>query len=118
MSRVGALLVVLVAALCVGCGSSSGNDGAGNGNGSSSGARSGLAAFSSCLKQHGVKSFGGGQPPGRGAPPSGGQQPSGGCPPGGGSFPQLSGKVQKAFSACQKYLPAGGQGGFAPPPGG
>jgi hypothetical protein len=117
MSRVGALLLVMIVATCVACGSSGGNDGAGTGDGSSSGARSGLAAFRTCLKQHGVKSFGGGQPPGGGAPPSGGQPPSGGSPPGGGSFPQLSDKVQQAFTACQQYLPAGRWGGFAPPGG-
>jgi hypothetical protein len=111
VNRLRSLLAVLIVATCVACGSS-GSGGTNNGaGGSSSGGRSGLASFTACLKKHGVNSFGAGQPPSGGAPPSGGS------PPGSGSPPQLSNKVQKAFAACQKYMPSGGQGGFAPPGG-
>lgn len=91
------------------------------------------AAFTSCLKQHGVTlpagSFGGRRPNGAsgasGASGGGGRQFGGGGGGGGGFFggggPAISipgvsaSKVQAAFSACRSTLPSGGRfggGGF------
>lgn len=99
MSRL-VTLAVLLALVLAACGGSSGSS-----TQSSSTATRSFAAFSSCLKTHGVSlgGFNGGQPPS-------GQPPSGGTPP------QLSAKTQKAIAACQQYAPRGGPGGFGPPP--
>jgi len=91
-----------------GCGNSSG------GGSSSSAQKASFAAFSQCLKQHGVtlpsqgQGFGGGAPPSNGqgfggTPPSGGQ--FNGQPPSGGGFPGISSKMRKAFQACQSLAP-------------
>jgi hypothetical protein len=107
MRRLRASVIVIVIAAAAGCGSSS-SGGSGATTTNATGARS-FAAFTSCLKQHGVKSLGAGL--------SGGQPPSG-APPSGGTPPQLSAKMQKAIAACQQYAPQGGQGGgFGAPPG-
>jgi len=99
-----ALLLVLAAA---GCGSSSSSSGGSATTTNATGARS-FAAFTSCLRQHGVKSLGAGL---------GGGQPPSGSPPSGGTPPQLSAKMQKAIAVCQKFAPQGGPGGFGAPPG-
>jgi hypothetical protein len=75
--------------------------------GSASGGPANTAAFQrfqSCLAEHGVNL------PEGGAPPSGGQPPGGGDLPGGGA------KAQRAFQACQQYMPQapGGAGGGFP----
>jgi hypothetical protein len=64
--------------------------------------------FQSCLANHGLKLPSGGAPPGGGQPPTGGQPPNGGGLPGGGGA-----KAQRAFQACQQYMPRPpGGGGF------
>jgi hypothetical protein len=96
------VLVLLLVALAAACGSSTGG-----GASSSAGSTRSFTAFTSCLKQHGVKplaGFGGGQPPS-------------GSPPNGGSRPQPSAARQKALAACRQYAPQGGQGGFGSPSG-
>ena len=120
-----ALLIVPVAFLAAGCGSNSpsadttatttpsGASASGPG-----GQTAALAAFQTCLKQHGITTPGGfGRPSGgSGAnpPPSTGQ---GGAPPtgsnagGGGPTGNLTPAQQKAFTACRSKLPAGA-GGF------
>jgi hypothetical protein len=106
--RASAGLLAAMLAIVAGCGSSPSADA---GNGSSQ--QASLAAFTKCLKQHGVsgfgvpgqgQGFGGGAPPsngGGGTPPSQlqGQPPSGGFPGGG--------KMRKAFQACKSLAPTG-----------
>ena len=94
-------LVLVLVALAAACGSSTG------GASSNAGSTRSFTAFTSCLKQHGVKpqaGFGSGQPPS-------------GSPPNGGSRPQPSAKRQRALAACRQYAPQGGQGGFGSPSG-
>lgn len=106
LATAGLVTAVLVAAS--GCGSSPSS----GGNGSTS-QKASFAAFTACLKQHGVSLPGGGQGFGGGAPPSSGggfngTPPSGGqfngTPPSGGGFPG-SAKMQKAIQACQSLAP-------------
>ncbi len=111
MRRVVPALAVVLLLVVSGCGSSSG---AGSSSGTSQ--QRSFAAFSKCLKQHGVKGFGApgqGQGFGGGAPPSTGQFQ--GQPPSGGGFPGISSKMRKAIAACRAFAP-GRQGGA--PPGG
>jgi hypothetical protein len=127
-----ALLIVPLALLAAGCGGSSNSAGTTATTTTSATAPSGasgggpgrqtaaLAAFQTCLKQHGIKATGGfGGPPGGAGgspPPNTGQ---GGAPPAGasgrgGAFPgNLTAAQQKAFTACRAKLPAG-TGGFGP----
>jgi hypothetical protein len=104
-------LAVALLLLASGCGNSSGS-GAGSTSGTSQ--QRSVAAFSKCLKQHGVKGFGApgqGQGFGGGGPPaSGGLQ---GQPPSGGAFPGISSKMRKAFAACKSLVPRR-QGGTPP----
>lgn len=93
------VIVLLVAALVASCGSS-----AGAASPSSTITKRSFAAFTACLKRHGVSRIAGGQPP-SGSPPSGGQPPN------------ISSKMQKAFTACASLAPRTGQGGFGPPGG-
>jgi hypothetical protein len=121
-----ALLIVLVALVAAGCGSSSpGADttqtttASGASGGGPGGQTAGLAAFQTCLKQHGITTPGGfGRPRGGSGgtppPPSTGQA---GTPPAGtnggapGGFAQnLTPAQQKAFTACRSKLPAGASG--------
>jgi hypothetical protein len=105
-------LVVALLLLVSGCGSQSGS---GTSSGTSSQQRS-LAAFSTCLKQHGVKGFGApgqGQGFSGGAPPSSGQFQ--GQPPSGGGFPGISSRTRKAIAACRAFAPRWQNG---TPPGG
>jgi hypothetical protein len=62
--------------------------------------------FQDCLKQQGIQAPSG-QPP-TGQPPTG-QPPTGGLP--GGANSQ---KMQKAFQACQQYMPQVGPSGSFP----
>jgi hypothetical protein len=100
LSRLSIICLLLVlAATAAGCGASS----SGGSPSSSAGTTRSFTAFTTCLKQHGVKplaGFGGG-----------GQRPSGSRPTG-GSRPQPSAKRQQALAACRQYAPQGGQGGF------
>ena len=111
-------LAVGLAALCVaaaGCGSSAKSTSSTTSTTSTTATRAGLAAFQSCLAQHGVKlrgGFGSGRPPAGGQRPSGSQPPSGQPPTGQGGAPGLSAAQRSAFSACQSKLPAGQRGGF------
>lgn len=110
--RLGAGVCGLVAAVLVaGCGSSS------PAASSSTAKKRSFAAFTACLKQHGVTGFGGGGFPGGGQPPSGGGQPPSGAPPSGGQQPTIPAKLRKAISACADVAPRSGQGGFGPPGG-
>ncbi len=95
-------LVLVLVALAAACGSSTGS-----GASSSAGSTRSFTAFTSCLKQHGVKPLAG----------FGSGQPRSGSPPDGGSRPQPSAKRQKALAACRQYAPQGGQGGFGSPSG-
>ena len=121
-----ALLIVPLALLAAGCGSSSNSAGttttqttsgtAGSGTGSQTAA---LAAFQTCLKQHGITTSGGfgGPPGGSGANPpptpgQGGTPPAGASGRGGGPARNLTPAQQKAFTACRAKLPAGT--GFGP----
>jgi hypothetical protein len=104
-----AVSVLLIIALAAGCGSSIST--------STTTTKRSFAAFTACLKHHGVSGFGNGQPPGCGQSFGGGGQPPSGSPPTGGQLPNISSKMQKAFAACSS-LPRGGQGGFGAPPGG
>jgi hypothetical protein len=95
-------LILVLATLAAACGSSTGN-----GASSNAGSTRSFTAFTSCLKQHGIKplaGFGSGQPPS-------------GSPPNGGSRPQPSAKRQNALAACRQYAPQGGRGGFGSPSG-
>jgi hypothetical protein len=87
------VIVLLVAALVASCGSS-----AGAASPSSTITKRSFAAFTACLKRHGVSRIAGGQPPS-------------------GSPPNISSKMQKAFTACASLAPRTGQGGFGPPGG-
>lgn len=107
MRRLSAFALLIALATAAGCGSSSSSGGSATTTTNATGARS-FAAFTSCLKRHGVKSLGAG---------FGGGQPPSGSPPSGGTPPQLSAKMQKAIAACQEFAPQGGQGGFGAPPG-
>ncbi|MGH9016854.1 MAG: hypothetical protein ACRDY1_03815 [Acidimicrobiales bacterium] len=99
------------------CGSAAAS-GAGAGSGASTGEAS-FAAYSACLKQHGVTlpSFGRGG--GTGGARTGGERPPS-FTPGSGSFPgggfgggfRDNPKFKAAQTACKKLQPKGGFGGF------
>lgn len=119
------LLIVSLALLAAGCGSSSSTGASatatttGGVTGGGTGTQTaGLAAFQSCLKQQGVTITGGlGRArggSGANPPPTTGQ---GGTPPagasggaGGGFSRNLTPAQQKAVAACRSKLPAGGNG--------
>jgi hypothetical protein len=105
------LVLLLIAALVAGCGSTAGASS------SSSTTKRSFNAFTACLKRHGINGFGSGQPPAGGQLPGGGGQPPSSSPPSGGQPPNISSKMQKAFAACSSLAPRSGQGGFGPPGG-
>lgn len=134
-----ALLVAVLAALAVtACGSSGSGGNAASKNAASTTttgkrASAAQAAFTACLKQHGVKLSGraggfgfgpgaaanGKRPNGNGTPPTGatpstGTTPQGGLFGGGAGFGARNSKFAKAFAACRSKLgKAGfGRGGF------
>jgi hypothetical protein len=117
------VLAVGLAVAVAACGGSSGGA-AGSTTSTTSSAAGGsrTAAFTACLKQHGVTLPAGGigpsGPPGQGTPGQGtpGSRPPGGFGGGGPSIsiPGVSAKqLQAAMSACRSKLPSGGFGGGA-----
>ena len=104
------LVLLLIAALVAGCGSTAGTS-------SSSSTKRSFTAFTACLKRHGINGFGSGQPPG------GGQFPTGEA----ASLVGLSAQRRpatehliedaEAFPACSSLAPPSGQGAFGPPGG-
>lgn len=115
--RLGVLAVGLAVAVAACGGSSGGASGATTSTTSSAAGGSRNAAFTACLKQHGVTLPAGGigpsGPPGQGTP---GSLPAGGN---GGGGPSISipgvntQQLQAAMSACRSKLPSGGFGGGA-----
>ncbi len=111
------LLVSCVPVILAACGSSSAAGSSTSSSTSKSSGTASVAAYTNCLKQHGVTlpNFGNGSgPPGgsggsipSGTPPSFG---SGGSPPAGGNFANNP-KFQKAADACKSLRPSGGFGG-------
>ena len=109
------LLVSCVPLVLAACGSSAAGSSTSSTTSKSTGTAT-LAAYTNCLKQHGVTlpNFGNGSgPPGGGSgsipsgtPPSIG---SGGSPPAGGNFANNP-KFQKAAAACKSLRPSGGFG--------
>lgn len=109
-------LVVLVAALLVGCGGSSGDSSTEGSSTASAGQAGGPGGFElsddtrACLKEQGVELPDPGEgPPGGGAPPEGGL-PEGGPPQGFGGGEDM----KKALEECGAELPQGGPGGGPP----
>jgi hypothetical protein len=92
-------LLIVLALLLAGCGSSKKNAGtaspAGQGGQPPQIDRQAFARFQQCLQDHGVTLPGG--------------RPQGGQP---GQRPSFDAKTQKAFRACRQYLPSRPQGGF------
>jgi hypothetical protein len=111
------LLVSCVPVILAACGSSSAAGSSTSSTTSKSSGTASTAAYTNCLKQHGVTlpNFGNGSgPPGgsggsipSGTPPSFG---SGGSAPAGGNFANNP-KFQKAAAACKSLRPSGGFGG-------
>lgn len=114
ISVIGIVTLVGVAPLILAaCGSSSAAPSTTSSTSSGKSSKPSQAAYTACLKQHGVTlpNFSGGS----GGPPTGGETPpsfgSGGPAPGGGGFGNNP-KFQKAASACKSLRPSGGFGGF------
>lgn len=111
-------LVVLVAALLVGCGGSGGDSSGEASSTASSGQAGGPGGFAeiseetrACLEEQGVELPDPGEgPPGGGAPPEGGP-PEGGPPQG---FGQGGEEMKEALEECGAELPQGGPGGGPP----
>jgi len=107
-------LVVLVAALLVGCGGSSGDSSTEGSSTASSGQAGGPGGFElsddtrACLEEQGVELPDPGEGPPGGAPPEGGP-PEGGEPPQG--FGQGGEEMKEALEECGAELPQGGPGG-------
>ncbi len=112
-------LVGAVSLGLAGCGggSAKATSGASASTSPTTGGRGQSAAFTECLKAHGVtlpQGFGanparGSGPPGTGTlPPRGGNTGGGGTP---GSIPGLTQEQQSAFEACRSKLPNGGNFG-------
>jgi len=127
---VGGLLVAL-AFVAAGCGSAKKTiSTTGTTQGAAQGAAPGgtqsaaFQAFQTCLKQHGITTFGFGRRPNGGGTGTTGTGTTGGATgqrPAGGFRRNLSPAQQKAFTACRSKLPAGRfgpGGGFGGPRGG
>jgi hypothetical protein len=107
------LLLGVVPLIVAACGSASGTTAGKSGTGLNKSSKATQAAYTACLKQHGVNlpNFSGGS----GGPPANGETPpsfgSGASGPGAGGLGN-SPKFQKAATACKSLRPSGGFGGL------
>ena len=107
------LLLGVVPLIVAACGSASGTTAGKSGTDSNKSSKASQAAYTACLKQHGVNlpNFSGGS----GGPPANGETPpsfgSGASGPGAGGLGN-SPKFQKAATACKSLRPSGGFGGL------